>query len=113
MSRGPSVWVTASHWTGFRPSRRWLPASLMTSPRYRSPETPKSTAEGAKRGRAGLETPHMPIQKLTSTDGFIAFDLDGAPAFGVVRLAPKVLRAGAALPAPPTTYAAPPLRLHR
>src|SRR3546814_19299921 len=48
----------------------------------------------------------MPIQKLTSTDGFIAFDLDGAPAVGVVRLAPKVLRDGAELLARSTTYAA-------
>src|SRR3546814_9868608 len=48
----------------------------------------------------------MPIQKLTSTDGFIAFDLGGAPAVGVVRLAPKVLRDGAELLARSTTYAA-------
>jgi glutamate dehydrogenase/leucine dehydrogenase len=48
----------------------------------------------------------MPIQKLTSTDGFIAFDLDGAQAVGVVRLAPKVLRDGAELLARSTTYAA-------
>jgi glutamate dehydrogenase/leucine dehydrogenase len=48
----------------------------------------------------------MPIQKLTSTDGFIAFDLEGAPAVGVVRLAPKVLRDGAELLARSTTFAA-------
>lgn len=48
----------------------------------------------------------MPIQKLTSTDGFIAFDLDDVPAVGVVRLAPKVLRDGAELLARSTTYAA-------
>jgi len=48
----------------------------------------------------------MVIHKLTSTDGFIAFDLDGAPALGVVRLAPKVLRDGAELLARSTTYAA-------
>jgi glutamate dehydrogenase/leucine dehydrogenase len=46
------------------------------------------------------------VQKLTSTDGFIAFDLDDAPAVGVVRLAPKVLRDGAELLARSTTYAA-------
>ncbi|MDP1818378.1 MAG: Glu/Leu/Phe/Val dehydrogenase dimerization domain-containing protein [Acidimicrobiales bacterium] len=48
----------------------------------------------------------MQVHKLTSTDGFIAFDLDDAPAVGVVRLAPKVLRDGAQLLARSTTYAA-------
>ncbi len=48
----------------------------------------------------------MPVHKLTSTDGFIAFDLGDAPAVGVVRLAPKVLRDGAQLLARSTTYAA-------
>ncbi len=48
----------------------------------------------------------MQVQKLTSTDGFIAFDLDDAPAVGLVRLAPKVLRDGAELLARSTTYAA-------
>jgi glutamate dehydrogenase/leucine dehydrogenase len=48
----------------------------------------------------------MHVQKLTSTDGFIAFDLGDAPAVGVVRLAPKVLRDGAELLARATTYAA-------
>ena len=48
----------------------------------------------------------MKFQKLTSTEGFIAFDLDGAPAVGVVRVAPKVLRDGAELLARATTYAA-------
>jgi glutamate dehydrogenase/leucine dehydrogenase len=48
----------------------------------------------------------MHVQKLTSTDGFIAFDLGDAPAVGVVRLAPKVLRDGAELLARSTTYAA-------
>jgi glutamate dehydrogenase/leucine dehydrogenase len=46
------------------------------------------------------------VQKLTSTDGFIAFDLDDAPAVGIVRIAPKVLRDGAELLARSTTYAA-------
>src|SRR5690606_25408997 len=41
-----------------------------------------------------------------STDGFIAFDLEEAPAVGVVRLAPKVLRDGAELLARSTSYAA-------
>jgi glutamate dehydrogenase/leucine dehydrogenase len=48
----------------------------------------------------------MAIHKLTSTDGFIAFDLEAAPAVGVVRLAPKVLRDGAELLARSTTYGA-------
>lgn len=48
----------------------------------------------------------MPVQKLGSTDGFIAFDLDEAASVGVVRLAPKVLRDGAQLLARSTTYAA-------
>jgi glutamate dehydrogenase/leucine dehydrogenase len=45
------------------------------------------------------------ILKLDSTDGFIAFDLGDAPAVGVVRQAPKVLRDGAELLARSTTYA--------
>ncbi len=48
----------------------------------------------------------MQFHKLTSTDGFIVFDLDDAPGVGVVRLAPKVLRDGAELLARSTTYAA-------
>jgi glutamate dehydrogenase/leucine dehydrogenase len=48
----------------------------------------------------------MQFQKLTSTDAFIVFDLDDAPAVGIVRLAPKVLRDGAELLARSTTYAA-------
>ena len=48
----------------------------------------------------------MQFHKLTSTDGFIAFDLGDAPALGVVRVAPKVLRDGAELLARSTTYAA-------
>jgi len=48
----------------------------------------------------------MQFHKLASTDGFIVFDLDDAPAVGVVRLAPKVLRDGTELLARSTTYAA-------
>lgn len=48
----------------------------------------------------------MQVHKLQSTDGFIVFDLDDAPAVGVVRMAPKVLRDGAELLARSTTYAA-------
>jgi glutamate dehydrogenase/leucine dehydrogenase len=46
------------------------------------------------------------VQKLATTEGFIAFDLDDAPAVGIVRLAPKVLVPGAELLARSTTYAA-------
>jgi glutamate dehydrogenase/leucine dehydrogenase len=48
----------------------------------------------------------MEVHQLTSTDGFIAFDLGEAPAVGVVRMAPKVLRDGAELLARSTTYSA-------
>lgn len=48
----------------------------------------------------------MQVHKLASTDGFIVFDLDDAPAVGIVRMAPKVLRDGAELLARSTTYAA-------
>lgn len=48
----------------------------------------------------------MQVEKLSSTDAFIVFDLDDAPAVGNVRLAPKVLRDGAELLARATTYAA-------
>ena len=48
----------------------------------------------------------MQVHKLESTDAFIVFDLDDAPAVGVVRQAPKVLRDGAELLARSTTYAA-------
>ncbi len=48
----------------------------------------------------------MQFQKLTSTDGFILFDLDDAPAVGIVRMAPKVLRDSAELLARTTTYVA-------
>jgi len=48
--------------------------------------------------------PGVIIQKLTSTDGFVAFDLDEAPAAGVVRSAPKILVDGASLLARSLTY---------
>lgn len=48
----------------------------------------------------------MQLHDLASTNGFIVFDLDDAPAVGVVRSAPKVLRDGAELLARSTTYAA-------
>ena len=44
------------------------------------------------------------IHKLESTDAFIAFDLDDAPATGITRLARKVLQDGAKLLARSTTY---------
>ena len=46
----------------------------------------------------------MQFEKLASTDGFIVYDLDDAPAVGIVRLAPKVLRDGAELLARSMTY---------
>src|SRR5258705_70167 len=48
--------------------------------------------------------PGVIIQKLTSTEGFVAFDLDDAPAAGVVRSAPKILVDGASLLARSLTY---------
>lgn len=48
--------------------------------------------------------PDVIIQKLTSTEGFVAFDLDDAPAAGVVRSAPKILVDGASLLARSLTY---------
>ena len=48
--------------------------------------------------------PIVIIQKLTSTDGFIAFDLDDAPAAGITRSAPKILVDGASLLARSLTY---------
>lgn len=47
----------------------------------------------------------MEYHPLTSTDGFLIFDLGDAPAVGVVRQAPKVLKDGAELLARSTTYA--------
>lgn len=47
----------------------------------------------------------VPIHKLSSTDAFIAFDLEGAPSVGVTRLARKILVDGAELLARSTTYA--------
>lgn len=47
----------------------------------------------------------MKVQRLSSTDGFIVWDLEAARASaGVVRLAPKVLQEGAALLARSVTY---------
>src|SRR5687768_12510412 len=53
-----------------------------------------------------LEPTPVEVVKLESTDGFIVFDLGDAPAVGVVRQAPKVLRDSAELLARSTTYAA-------
>ena len=48
----------------------------------------------------------MKVQRLSTTDGFIVWDIDDAKASaGVVRLAPKVLQDGAVLLARSTTYA--------
>ncbi len=55
---------------------------------------------------ASARTNRVQFHKLESTDAFIMFDLADAPAVGVVRQAPKVLRDGAELLARSTTYAA-------
>ena len=48
----------------------------------------------------------MKVQRLSSTDGFVVWDVDAATtSTGVVRLAPKVLQDGAVLLARSTTYA--------
>jgi hypothetical protein len=53
----------------------------------------------------GEESPVVKLQRLSSTDGFIVFDLDAATtSVGIARLAPKVLQDGAALLARSTTY---------
>jgi hypothetical protein len=52
------------------------------------------------------ENPAVKVQRLSTTDGFIVWDLDDATSStGVVRLAPKVLQDGAVLLARSTTYA--------
>jgi hypothetical protein len=52
------------------------------------------------------ENPAVKVQRLSSTDGFIVWDLaDATASAGVVRLAPKVLQDGAVLLARSTTYA--------
>lgn len=48
----------------------------------------------------------MKVQRLSSTDGFLVWDVEGATtSSGVVRLAPKVLQDGAVLLARTVTYA--------
>lgn len=52
------------------------------------------------------ENPPVKVQRLSTTDGFIVWDLaDAKASAGVVRLAPKVLQDGAVLLARSTTYA--------
>ena len=46
----------------------------------------------------------MQITKLERTNGFVVVDLEGTPAVGVTRLAPKVLQEGAELLARSITY---------
>ena len=55
----------------------------------------------------------MAIHKLTSTDAFVAFDLDGAPAAGIVRAAPKILQGGAKDLARSMTYTFATLEMQR
>jgi hypothetical protein len=55
--------------------------------------------------RRGRESPLVKVQRLSSTDGFVVFDLDAATtSVGVARLAPKVLQDGAVLLARSVTY---------
>jgi hypothetical protein len=53
----------------------------------------------------GEESPVVKVQRLSTTDGFVVFDLDAAAtSVGVARLAPKVLQDGAVLLARSVTY---------
>jgi hypothetical protein len=52
-----------------------------------------------------VRIPGVKVQRLTSTDGFVVWDVEGATASaGVVRVAPKVLQDGAVLLARTVTY---------
>ena len=92
---------------------RWAQLSRCRSGRRFAPSAPAGASR--RRGeasrlrrcdRAAARHVSMEVLKLESTDGFIAFDLGDAPAVGIVRQAPKVLRDGAELLARSTTYAA-------
>src|SRR5689334_5072683 len=65
MSSGPSPWVTASHWTGFRPSRSSSPGGVMRAQGYRSPTTPSGPA-----GTVGEKSAEIPatLSKRASPD---------------------------------------------
>lgn len=52
-----------------------------------------------------VRIPGVKVQRLTSTDGFVVWDIEGAAASaGIVRVAPKVLQDGAVLLARTVTY---------
>ena len=52
-----------------------------------------------------VRIPGVKVQRLTSTDGFVVWDIEGATtSAGVVRVAPKVLQDGAVLLARSVTY---------
>lgn len=52
-----------------------------------------------------MRIPGVKVQRLTSTDGFVVWDIEGAAASaGIVRVAPKVLQDGAVLLARTVTY---------
>ena len=55
MSSGPSVWVTASAWTGLSPSRSGSSGGLMRHPTYRPPVTARSGVYGL------LYSPQLPV----------------------------------------------------
>jgi glutamate dehydrogenase/leucine dehydrogenase len=76
-------------------------ARVRGSPQIRAEGTGGSSVVGRP---SDVRMPDVIIQKLTSTEGFIAFDLDDAPAAGVVRSAPKILVDGASLLARSSTY---------
>src|SRR3546814_510737 len=129
-SSGPPRWVTAASCAGLRPSSKDAPKGPEPDP-MRSvgsgnsspagslgsgssvdagtvatlPATPDSSGVPLARrdGRATIAP--VRIHKLSSTDAFVAFDLDDTPSVGVTRLARKVLTDGAELLARSTTYA--------
>src|SRR6266545_6655990 len=117
-SRGPSPWATASRCTGLSPSSMLgaLGASLGRSSGAviappmvrvgRDAAGPNAeNTEGCVPTVGIGENPAVKVQRLSSTDGFIVWDLDDATSStGVVRLAPKVLQDGAVLLARSTTY---------
>ena len=89
-------------WPGPRSRRRPPPRRCGGAGRVWSRESPprRDPRSGPRRhcpprGRAPTgrcQNAPVQIQKLTATDAFIVFDLDGAPAAGITRSAPKILR---------------------
>jgi glutamate dehydrogenase (NAD(P)+) len=65
-------------------------------------EPVRQVPESSRRRRC--QNAAVQIQKLTTTDAFIVFDLDGAPGAGITRSAPKILVDGATALARTLTY---------